>query len=414
MNRGATAIICATLLSLLIFPFINLSNAQPVRAIGSPYTSRNQMMQQWFELENQHPNVITHEQIGSSVQGNPLYVFRIGNPEGAAVMWDGSVHGCEDTGTESTYWFTNWLVNNDSQTAKDILSKNYFLVIPYINYDRYNGRTNMNNVNLARNFVYNWGHSGSSDPTSQDYRGPYAASEPETQAVRYAIMTYNPKVYVNVHTGLHTISYVGKNSSITDIGLKIKEIYEANLALKGAPPEYNITGHRSGGSGYVYSDAYDNGACAFLFETQTWETLPITLDEWHTQYYPSVEAVIIATLEAAQIDLTQPDPNPPTNTVPPSSYQNPIPTPNPTPPKQTSIPKQTIEETPPNPTIIPQPSLNDSAISNSSQTPIPNESDPKLQMLTTTTTTVIAVIVFFGNFVLSRKIKKPANPKKTL
>jgi hypothetical protein len=411
MNKRAAAIICATLLSLLIFPLINLSNAQSVRDIDSPYTSRNQMMQQWFELENQHSDIITHKQIGSSVQGNPLYVFRIGNPEGAAVMWDGSVHGCEDTGTESTYWFTNWLVNNDSQTAQNILSANYFLVIPYINYDRYNGRTNMHNVNLARNFVYNWGLSGSSDPASEDYRGPYAASEPETQAVRYAIMTYNPKVYVNVHTGLHTISYVGKNSSITVIGAKIKEIYEANLALKGYPPEYNISGRRSGGSGYVYSDAYDNGACAFLFETQTWETLPLTLDEWRTQYYPSVEAVIIATLEAAQLDLTPPEPNPPANTISPSWNQNPIPTPTQSP--QESIPKQAIEETPPDQTIIDQPSLNDSAISNPSKSPISNESDSKLQMLTTTTTIVIAIIVIFGNVSLSRNLKRPTNSKKT-
>jgi hypothetical protein len=308
----STVAIVLSLVLMISLPMFATNVEASVRSIGRPYTSRSTMMQQWFTLENQHPNLITHEKIGESVQGNDLYVFRIGNPNGGAVMWDGSTHGCEDTGTEASYWFTKWLVESTSQRAKSILSGNYWLVIPYVNYDRANGRTNMHGVDLNRNFVYNWG-TGSSSPSSETYRGPYAASEPETQAVRYAQQKYNPKVYFNVHTGMHTIGYSAGNSEARSIGSSITQRYNAEIDSRGIAKQYNIR-TRSASGGFVASDAYALDACAFLFETQTWNELPGTLSEWRSQWYPNIEAVILAALESVQNAQTQQ-----TQTTPPET-----------------------------------------------------------------------------------------------
>lgn len=288
------------LLILMILPItIGSVEAASTRSIGTPYTTRKVMMQQWFTLESQNPALITHEKIGRSVQGNDLYIFRIGNPAGGAVMWDGSTHGCEDTGTEASYWFTKWLVENGSQRAQNILAGNYWLVIPYVDYDRANGRTNMHGVDLARNFVYRWGTTGSSSPTSEQYRGSYAASEPETNAVRYAQMKYGPQVYFNVHTGLQAIGYAAKDSAANSTGADITERYIAEVESRGTVQEYTIRRTPAGG-GFVLSDAYAMGACAFLFETQKWEDLPVTLDEWRSQWYPHIEPIILASLESVQ------------------------------------------------------------------------------------------------------------------
>jgi hypothetical protein len=315
--KKTTVAIVLSLVLMISLPMLVTNVEASVRSVDRPYTSRSTMMQQWFTLESQHPTLITHEKIGESVQGNDLYIFRIGNPSGGAVMWDGSTHGCEDTGTEASYWFTKWLVESSSQRAKNILAGNYWLVIPYVNYDRADGRTNMHGVDLNRNFVYNWG-TGSSSPGSETYRGPSPASEPETQAVRYAQQKYNPKVYFNLHTGMHMIGYSAKNSAASTIGTSIGQRYDAEIRLRGITKQYSI-GTRSPSGGFAASDAYALGACAFLFETQTWDELPATLSEWRSQWYPNVEAVILAALESVQNAQASSSPTPTTSPTAPTT-----------------------------------------------------------------------------------------------
>jgi hypothetical protein len=261
------------------------------------------MMQQWFDLESQHPSLISHEKIGDTVEGNSLYVFRVGKSNGGAVMWDGCTHGCEDTGTEASHWFSRWLVKSNTKRALSILAGNYWLVIPYVNYDRADGRTNMHKVNLNRNFITGWGTSGSNNPNDLrgNYRGPAPASEPETQALRYAMNKYRPQVYFNVHCGYHLVYYDGINRNIASIGSDIKQRYAKEIQTRAVRDRYSrVWSQKYIGAGNVSADAYSFGACAFLLETQRWTELPKTLDEWKSQWYPSIESLIFASLEAVQ------------------------------------------------------------------------------------------------------------------
>lgn len=58
-------------------------------------------------------------------------------------------------------------------------------------------------VDLNRNYPYMWGYDGSGSsgtPSSDTYRGPFAASEPETQALLNWVETRNITFEVNYHT----------------------------------------------------------------------------------------------------------------------------------------------------------------------------------------------------------------------
>ena len=69
---------------------------------------------------------------------------------------------------------------------------------------RKNRRDNLDGtfgVDLNRNYSYFYGFSGTSSTTSSDvYKGPFAFSEPETQAVRDFVFAHQFKIALNYHT----------------------------------------------------------------------------------------------------------------------------------------------------------------------------------------------------------------------
>lgn len=80
-------------------------------------------------------------------------------------------------------------------------------------------------VDLNRNYGYKFGldaQGSSNDPCQEDYRGPRAFSEPETQAVRDYVLANKNKIVssINIHTYGNTwifpYNYVfdGKNRAL--------------------------------------------------------------------------------------------------------------------------------------------------------------------------------------------------------
>lgn len=77
-------------------------------------------------------------------------------------------------------------------------------------------------VDLNRNYSYKWGYdnNGSSDDACQeDYRGPSAFSEPETQAIKKMIESLEPKIVsaMNFHCygnlWIHPFNYINDRSN---------------------------------------------------------------------------------------------------------------------------------------------------------------------------------------------------------
>lgn len=311
---GAYAPSCfLAVLVVLAFPLCSTwpTYAASARSVSLIYTPKDVMIAQWKGLCDAHPAWASYESIGKSIQGRDIWLFKIGNPSGGRVMYDGECHGPEDTGTESLYKYCKWLLESNDPLANHILQWNYHLIIPILNIDTTN-RTNMRRrytlsngtiiavpygVDLNRNAIYGWGLTGSGNPQSPDsYRGLYAGSEPETMAYRNAAAKYKPAIYCNTHTGGTERLFYCSNTPLETKIISLITQYDAQYKITNPYPFC-----QSGASGYIYADV-DNllGASGWMWEMCTWANLKPTLNEWLAAYYPKILPVFLAFAKAVE------------------------------------------------------------------------------------------------------------------
>lgn len=304
---------------------LDLSDARRTLWRYFPYLwHRHEVLVELFKnLSNAHPKYASYESIGKSHEGRDILMFKIGNPEGGKVMWDGCIHGPEDIGSEIMYIIAKWLLESGNETANRILQRNYILFIPVVNMDSY-ARQNRNfsacqyGVDLNRNFVTGWrsractigtctndtdceNNYGSSYVcrnntcvNNYDYSGESPASENETKALRYAFQTYRPEFYVNTHRGGSILYYYsGNNMSI--VNSLLQRINELSLQMGVTP--YSATS--VGANGMALADANYFGATSWLFEIETWD-VNVTYDDIVNVYFPRVLPVFIAMCEASE------------------------------------------------------------------------------------------------------------------
>lgn len=313
LNRKVRISLSWLFLSLILLAFllgsINLTYGASGRTV-IVYTPKDQMIAQWKALCDAHPAWASYESIGKSVQCRDIWLFKIGNPTGGKVMYDGEAHGPEDSGTETLYKFCKWLLESNDPLANHILQWNYHLIIPILNIDT-TRRTNMRRqytlpngtvidvlygVDLNRNGIYGWGQTGSANPTNKDsYRGLYAGSEPETIAYNNAVAKYKPDIYCNTHTGQDGLYHVS-NTPLEAKVLSLKAQYEA---------QYGVTNPYYGGQfsagGYIETDVDECfNVSGWMWEMCTWANLKPTLSEWLTTCYPRVFPVFLAFAKAVE------------------------------------------------------------------------------------------------------------------
>jgi len=164
-------------------------------------------------LHNDYPEYVSEpESIGCGHNGNAIWIIKISDnvdidEDEPEVLIGLGIHCREVISMEIIVQFAQWLMQNygTDDRATHIVDHREVWFIPLMNPDgyRYNELTSpggggmwrknrRNNgdgtwgVDLNRNFSYMWGIDdiGSSpDPVEETYRGPSAASEPETQAI---------------------------------------------------------------------------------------------------------------------------------------------------------------------------------------------------------------------------------------
>jgi len=281
------------------------------------YRSREQLISDFLSLEALYPSLVSHEVFGKSVQGRDLYVFRIGNPNGGKVMFDGACHGNERLTSEVLYFYAEWLLTSSEPAAKDILKRNWTIIVPIVNMDGFpTVRKNANGVDLNRNFDWNWdgeattGGGVSDDPNSPVYRGPYPLSEPETRAYKELWRKYMPKHYLNMHTGApQQIWYVRwPTQKDKEYVLGVYDKYKA-LAQQMGQPVYPIS--EDGGTGNFNSTPYHQ----------------LGIYGWSCELYPQVGAnppysEVPSVLQQwlpffITLSMECPPPHPPPTTYPP-------------------------------------------------------------------------------------------------
>lgn len=199
-------------------------------SMGGYYTF-NEVVQKLDSMRLQYPNLISLKQeIATTTEGRKVWMVKISdNPDvnesatESAIYFDALHHAREPQSMASLMYFMYWLLDNyaSNPEAAYIVNNREVFFIPVVNPDGYyyNQSTNPNGgggwrknrrnngssfgVDLNRNYSYKWGYDniGSSNtPSSETYRGPSAASEPEILGIQNFVNTIHPQIAFSMHS----------------------------------------------------------------------------------------------------------------------------------------------------------------------------------------------------------------------
>lgn|GEM_PF-645420 len=171
------------------------------------------------------PDLVTVQEVGSSLDGRPIRALRItaGSAEGkAAVFFTGTQHAREWLSPMTVMCIADTYARayGTNPRITDVLDAIVLYVIPMVNPDGYayswNGdrywRKNTRGgygVDLNRNWGYQWGGDGSSGSLGDEtFRGDAPFSEPETQAVK-AFVESKPEgvAFIDFHSFAELVLY---------------------------------------------------------------------------------------------------------------------------------------------------------------------------------------------------------------
>jgi carboxypeptidase T len=199
-------------------------------SMGGFYTYA-EMVQKLDSMRLQYPNLITAKiDRGTTEGGRKMWMVKISdNPDvnesatEPAIYFDGLIHAREPQSMASVMYFMYWLLENyaTNPEAAYLVNNREIFFVPIVNPDGYyyNQTTNPNGggswrknrrnnsgsygVDLNRNYQYKWGYDNigsSGTPSSDTYRGPSPASEPETQSVQNILSQFKPKIGFSMHS----------------------------------------------------------------------------------------------------------------------------------------------------------------------------------------------------------------------
>ena len=194
------------------------------------YYSFNEITADLDLMRSKYPKLISvKKSIGTTSGGNPIWMVKISdNPDitenEPAGVFD-ACHHAREPGAMAALMYAMWyLLENygTNQECKYLVDNRELYFIPMVNPDGYvyNQSTNPSGggmwrknrrnsgggnygVDINRNYPYQWGYDdfGSSpDPSSENYRGPSAASEPEAQSIISLINSHTIKVGATTHS----------------------------------------------------------------------------------------------------------------------------------------------------------------------------------------------------------------------
>lgn len=230
-----------------------LDTHENILAIDSRYLNPNKVEQKLKDLNARYPQFTHLEQIGTSHQGRAIWALlvsttpQVGGAEymqKPAIIFDGMHHAREIMTSEVVMDVAenalDILANNGEQAA--LLGRWNVWVVPMLNVDgnnivwtqsnmwRKNARAENGRaygVDINRNYPFNWNKcNGASNAKNNDaYRGPAAASEPETQAMMKLGEMVRPTGSLSYHSYSEMILYpYGCNGTLTGDNALIAQV----------------------------------------------------------------------------------------------------------------------------------------------------------------------------------------------
>ncbi|CAI4225319.1 unnamed protein product [Auanema sp. JU1783] len=271
------------------------------------YGSYPQMTAWMRELAKKYPDIVQFISIGTTHEGRSIDGVEIGTRDpNKKLFWiDGGIHAREWAAPHTALYFIHQLTSryNSDPEIRNMLQKITFVIVPCVNPDGYEFTRSSSNphirlwrknrskmqcrkdswgrnrccrgVDLNRNFNFHFKESGSSDdPCSEIYQGTGAFSEPETKAIRDAILSrrYAGRIegFITLHTysqiwihpyGHKKDSYPGDIQELYDVGKKaakaLQNVYGTKYIVgSGADTLYPASGGSEDWTKYVAKVKY--------------------------------------------------------------------------------------------------------------------------------------------------------------
>ncbi|XP_061721872.1 uncharacterized protein LOC133528500 [Cydia pomonella] len=176
-----------------------------------------------MDLKTQYPEEISLFSIGKSLEGRDIMCMKMifkGSKRRSKVVIEGGIHAREWIGTAMVTYIINELIHarnglRDKQ-LQDIAYNYEWFVIPIFNIDGYEyshttdrmwrkNRRGGHGVDLNRNFDAAFGTVGVTltDKDSEEYCGPKAFSEPETQHIRRFMQSTSKHLPISHYISFH-------------------------------------------------------------------------------------------------------------------------------------------------------------------------------------------------------------------
>jgi len=203
------------------------------RADLGVYHTYDEMTAELENLTAAHPDILRLESIGKTYEGRELWAVKLSDNVTADeaepnITILGGIHAGEIIGVEVALYILNSLVENytTNSTIGWYVNSTQIWFVPMLNPDghvyyeqgnqwRKNRRPNQGGtygVDLNRNFGHLWGLEASHNPPDDEYCGPYAFSENETQAVSKLATDHHPLITLSYHSYGQYILYPWGNS----------------------------------------------------------------------------------------------------------------------------------------------------------------------------------------------------------
>jgi carboxypeptidase T len=221
------------------------------------------------------PTLAAMESIGTSLEGRSIWALKISknvsqhSPEKPVVLYNGMHHARELMSTEVPLDTIDTLLTGYGQDPEIThwVDANEIWVVPMLNVDgnhhvweddtfwRKNARgcpasgrcRAGTGVDINRNYAYGWGscHGSSTSPRADDYRGPSAASEPETRAMAELVERIRPVFDISYHSFSEVVLYPYGCDGVHAPTRAILEDIGAKMAA-GLPTDEGAAHYRSG------------------------------------------------------------------------------------------------------------------------------------------------------------------------
>ncbi|MGE3974748.1 MAG: M14 family metallopeptidase [Bdellovibrionales bacterium] len=187
------------------------------------------------DLHAAYPQHTRLEQIGTSIQGRPVYALLISNTpakndamavQKPSIIFDGVHHAREVMTAEVVMDIAEELLTKQGSSAayKKIVDNWLVWVVPMLNVDGSNivftnyamwrknahmTNNRVHGVDLNRNYAFKWNACGGSSgaTSSETYRGEAAGSEPETKALMSLAEMVRPTASISYHSYSELVLY---------------------------------------------------------------------------------------------------------------------------------------------------------------------------------------------------------------